>query len=248
MGLSPRAVRWVRFALTVAVLAAAGFAYLFSAGLRSEVDRAVAILGRGDVAGLRDYILSFGAWAPVVSALIMVFQGLAAPLPAFVVAFANGLAFGTLWGGMLSLASATLAAALSFWISRLLGRGPVEALVGSKSLGSADRWFARWGAYAVLVARLVPVVSFDVVSYAAGLTRMRFPGFILATVVGMTPATFVYAYLGGRAPQYVWVLLAAFGLVVAGGLVTAVVRRRKRGEPLPLAETDGTIDEGGQDL
>lgn len=248
MVLDPRGLRWTRFALTAAVLGAVGLAYLFSATFRSEVDRTVAILSRGDVAALRDYILSFGAWAPVVSALLMVLQGLVAPLPAFVVTFANGLAFGMFWGGVLSLASATVAAALSFWISRLLGRGPVEALVGSRSLGSADRWFARWGAYAVLVARLVPVVSFDLVSFAAGLTRMRFSGFILATVVGATPAAFVYAYLGHRAPQYAGVLLAVFGLVIAGALVAAIVRRRRRGQLVPLAGEDGTIDEEDQDL
>lgn len=49
-----------------------------------EVDRAAALLGRRDVSGLRDYILSIGLWAPVVSALLMVLQALVAPLPAFV--------------------------------------------------------------------------------------------------------------------------------------------------------------------
>jgi uncharacterized membrane protein YdjX (TVP38/TMEM64 family) len=231
------------------VLAAFGLAYLLSEGFRSEVDRAVAILGRGDVAGLRDYILSFGAWAPIVSALLMILQALVAPLPAFVLSFANGLAFGTFWGGMLSLASASLAAVVSFWIARLLGRGPVEALVGRTHLGAADRWFLRWGAYAILAARLVPVVSFDIISYAAGLTRMGFWQFMLATVVGMAPATFIYSYLGGQAPQYVQVLLVAFGVVIAGAVVAAVLRRRRQGKRVPLAERKDAIEEndGGLD-
>lgn len=238
MKLSPRTIRWVRFALGLVILAAFGLAYLLSEGFRSEVDRAVEILGRGDVAGLRDYILSFGAWAPIVSALLMILQALVAPLPAFVLSFANGLAFGAFRGGMLSLVSASLAAAVSFWIARLLGRGPVEALVGQAHLGAADRWFVRWGAYAVLVARLVPVVSFDIISYAAGLTRMGFWRFMLATMVGMAPATFLYAYLGGQAPQYVQVLLVAFGVVIAGAVVAAVIRRRSQGKRVPLIEND----------
>jgi uncharacterized membrane protein YdjX (TVP38/TMEM64 family) len=249
VNLGPRTVRWVRFALGLVVLAAFGLAYLLSEGFRSEVDRAVAILGRGDVAGLRDYILSFGAWAPIVSALLMILQALVAPLPAFVLSFANGLAFGTFWGGMLSLASASLAAVVSFWIARLLGRGPVEALVGRTHLGAADRWFLRWGAYAILVARLVPVVSFDIISYAAGLTRMGFWQFMLATVVGMAPATFIYSYLGGQAPQYVQVLLVAFGVVIAGAVVAAVLRRRRQGKRVPLVERKDAIEEnhGGLD-
>ncbi len=243
MRLDPSAARWIRFGSALAFLSAVGIAYLLSAEFRSEVDRAVAILSWGDVLGLRDYILSFGVWAPIVSALLMVLQALMLPLPAFVITFANGLAFGTFWGGILSLVSASLAAALSFGISRALGRGVVEALVGGTSLESADRWFLRWGAYAVLVARLVPIISFDVISFAAGLTRVRFWWFVAATAVGMAPATFVYSYLGARAPQYVWVLLVVFGAVIAGVVVVAIVRRRRQGKPVPLSEQEGTIEE-----
>ncbi len=248
MKLGPRTIRWVRFALGLVVLAVFGLAYLLSEGFRSEVDRAVAILGRGDVAGLRDYILSFGAWAPVVSALLMILQTLVAPLPAFVLTFANGLAFGSFLGGTLSLVSASLAAAVSFWIARLLGRGPVEALVGRAHLGAADRWFLNWGAYAILVARLVPVVSFDIVSYAAGLTRVGFWRFILATMAGMGPATFLYAYLGGQAPQYVQVLLVAFGVVIAGAVVAALLRRRRQGKRIPVVEEEQTVDKSEENF
>ncbi len=143
----------------------------------------------------------------------------------------------------MSLVSASAAAALSFGISHALGRGVVGAMVGGASLESANRWFSRWGAYAVLVARLVPIISFDVISFAAGLTRMRFWWFVTATAVGMAPATFVYSYLGGRAPQYVRVLLVTFGIVVAGAVVAAVVRRRKQSKPVPLSEERDAIEE-----
>ncbi len=233
MKLDARTIRRVRLALALGLLAAFGLAYLLSEAFRSDVDLAAGILYRGDISGLRDYILSFGAWAPVVAALLMIFQALVAPLPAFVLTFANGLAFGTFWGGILSLGSATLAAAISFWLARALGRGPVEALVGKAGLESSDRWFERWGVYAVLITRLVPILSFDVISFAAGLTRMGFWGFLIATAVGAAPATFVYSYLGGRAPQYVQVLLVAFGIVIAGAMVIAIVRRRRQGKPVP---------------
>jgi uncharacterized membrane protein YdjX (TVP38/TMEM64 family) len=225
--LDTRRVRRIRLALAVSALAAAGLLYLLSPSFRDEVGLVSGILAGGDVSGLRGYILSFGAWAPVVSTLLMVLQAIAAPLPAFLITFANGLAFGAFWGGLLSVFGATVAAAVSFWLARALGRGPVEALVGGTSLENADHWFARYGAYAVLVARLVPVLSFDVISFAAGLTRMRFPGFLVATVLGMSPATFVYAYLGGRAPQYVEALFLVFGVVIAVTLIAAFLRRRK---------------------
>lgn len=231
--LDTRRVRRIRLTLAVVVLVAAGLAYLLSPGFREEIELVSGILARGDVSGLRDYILSFGAWAPVVSTLLMVLQAIAAPLPAFLITFANGLAFGAFWGGLLSVFGASVAAAVSFWLARALGRGPVEALVGGTSLETADHWFARYGAYAVLVGRLIPILSFDVISFASGLTRMRFPGFLLATIIGMAPATFVYAYLGGHAPQYVEALFLVFGVVLAITLVAAFLRRRKRKRRTP---------------
>ncbi len=227
MALDERTVQRLRLGFSLALVITSGVVYLLSETVRRETNRGVSMLAAGDIGGVRDFILSFGVWAPIVSALLMILQALAAPLPAFVIAFANGLAFGAFWGGMLSLVSATAAAALSFGLARALGRSAVQGLLGKAGLESADRWFARYGVYAVLVARLVPIVSFDVISYAAGLTRMGFWGFLSATVLGMLPATFIYSYLGEQAPQYVWVLLLAFGVVIAVAVIVALVRRQQ---------------------
>ncbi len=221
-------MRWVQAGLILCIAAAFGLLYLLSAGFRSEVNRALGILGHGDVAGLREYILSFGAWAPVASSLLMVLQALAAPLPSFLITFANGLAFGVFQGWVLSVFGHTLAAAVCFWISRSLGRGFVEALVGRAGLESADRWFARWGLYAVFLARLIPGVSFDIISYAAGLTPMGFRSFITASILGIVPQTFFYSFLGHRAPEYVWAFLV-FSAIVAVSAVAAVAIRRRKG-------------------
>ena len=209
-----------------------GLLYLLLEGFRAETNRALGILGRGDIAGLKDYILSFGVWAPVASCFLMVLQALVAPVPSFLITFANGLAFGVFWGWMLSLFGHVLAAAVCFGISRALGRVPVEVLVGKTGLESADRWFANWGIYAVFVARLIPGIAFDVISYAAGLTRMRFRNFIVATTLGIFPQTFLYSFLGRQAPEYVGLFLVTSGLVVAGVLAVAILRyRRQRRRP-----------------
>ena len=226
-----RRIRWLRFWLLLAGVVAFGLVYVLVDGFRAETNRAVGILGRGDVAGLRDYIVSFGFWAPVASCSLMVLQALAAPVPSFLITFANGLAFGVFWGWMLSLFGHVLAAAVCFGVSRALGRTPVEVLVGRAGLDSADRWFERWGTYAVFAGRLVPGVAFDAISYAAGLTRMRFGGFMLATTLGILPQTFLYSYLGQRAPEYVGLFLFTTALVALGALVCALIRRgRKRRE------------------
>jgi uncharacterized membrane protein YdjX (TVP38/TMEM64 family) len=124
-----------------------------------------------------------------------------------------------------------LAAVLCFWIARSLGRAPVEALLGRFGLGSADKWFRKWGTKGVFVSRMIPGVGFDAVSYAAGLTPITFGAFLLATTAGSAPQTFIYAWLGQSAPDSARLLLIlSTGVlaVVIGGALIANRRATKR--------------------
>lgn len=226
-GVDAQAAWWIQASIILFIALVFGLLYLFWGGFRTEVNVAAGILSRGDIEGLRDYILSFGVLAPIASLALMVLQAIAAPLPSFIITFANGLAFGIFWGWLLSLFGHTLAAAVCFGISRALGRAPVEVLVGKAGLESADRWFARWGMYAVFAARLVPGVSFDIISYAAGLTRMRFGSFIAATALGVMPQTFLYSFLGRQAPEYVGLFFVTTAIVIVGFIGYVIHRRRK---------------------
>ena len=225
-GLDARPIRWLRLLLLASAVTVFGLLYLLSEGFRSETNRAVGILGHGDIAGLRDYIVSFGLWAPVASCFLMVLQALVAPVPSFLITFANGLAFGIFWGWMLSVFGHVLAASVCFGISRALGRIPVEVLVGKAGLESADRWFARWGAYAVFAGRLLPGVAFDAISYGAGLTNMRFRNFLAATALGIVPQTFLYSYLGRQAPEYVGLFLVTTGVFLLAVIVVGAIKYR----------------------
>ena len=231
-GRDARTIRWLRLLLLASAAVLFSLLYLLSGGFRTETNRALGIVERGDIAGLRDYIVSFGLWAPVASCFLMVLQALVAPVPSFLITFANGLAFGVFWGWMLSLFGHVLAASVCFGISRALGRVPVEVLVGKTGLESADRWFARWGVYAVFAGRLLPGVAFDAISYAAGLTNMRFRNFIAATALGIFPQTFLYSYLGRQAPEYVTLFLVTSVIFLLVVIVVAAVRfRRERRRP-----------------
>lgn len=150
-----------------------------------------------DIDLARDYILSYGIWAPVVSFLLMVLQSVVAPLPAFIITFANAGIFGWIKGAILSWSSAMAGAALCFYIARFLGREVAEKLTSKTALKNIDNFFEKYGKYAVLIARLLPFISFDIVSYAAGLTSMGFWEFFIATGVGQLPATIIYSYIGG---------------------------------------------------
>jgi uncharacterized membrane protein YdjX (TVP38/TMEM64 family) len=217
-------LRWLQLGLALALAGLSCLAYWLIGPFQAEIDRAVTVLSSGDLERLRAYIQSYGNWAPVASLLLMVLQALAAPVPSFAITFANGLAFGVFWGWLLSVAGHALAASVCFWLARSLGRQPVEMLSGKIGLSSVDGWIERRGATTVLMTRLVPGISFDAVSYAVGLTGMRYGRFIAATVAGTMPQTLLYAYLGQEAPQYAWILLLASGLTIAFTVTFSLLR------------------------
>ena len=220
--------KFVSLKARILLLAAAVFLLLFFA-IPSFHDWLASIFDLfSDPQAMREYIAAYGPLAPVISALLMIFQSVAAPLPAFLITFANGLLFGVWWGAALSWSSAMLGAALCFFIARYFGRPVVVKLVSEPALASSDRFFDRYGKHAVLIARLVPIISFDVISYGSGLAGMGFLGFWLATGIGQLPATILYSYLGDEATGTIKILFWVFGIVIAISIVTVLIKRRSK--------------------
>ena len=171
--------------------------YLFVKPVNSFINQMVHYLSMLDLDSLKEYILSFGVWAPIISFILMILQSIAAPLPAFLITFANAALFGWVKGSILSWSSAMVGAAVCFFIAKYLGRDVVEKLTSKFAIESVDSFFEKYGKHTILIARLLPFMSFDLVSYAAGLTSMSFISFFVATGIGQLPATIVYSYVGG---------------------------------------------------
>lgn len=218
-------MKWV--ALAVLILAVG--ICLTVPSLRAWLGEVFALLSSMDVDRVVNYIRSFGAWAAVISFCLMILQSVAAPIPAFLITFANAAVFGWWQGTILSWCSAMAGAAVCFWISRLLGRDVVEKLVSRTALGSVDVFFERYGKHTILICRLLPFVSFDLVSYAAGLTGMGFWGFFLATGIGQLPATIVYSYVGGMLTGGVKLFVTALLILFAFTVLIALFRKIYRG-------------------
>ncbi|UOW67089.1 TVP38/TMEM64 family protein [Paraclostridium bifermentans] len=170
--------------------------YLFVGPVNRFINQMIFYLSMLNLESLKQYILSFGIWAPIISFILMILQSVAAPLPAFLITFANAALFGWVKGALLSWTSAMAGAALCFYIARFLGRDTVEKLTSKFAIDSVDVFFNKYGKHTILIARLLPFISFDLVSYASGLTSMSFVSFFIATGIGQLPATIIYSYVG----------------------------------------------------
>jgi uncharacterized membrane protein YdjX (TVP38/TMEM64 family) len=200
------------------------------------------LLAVGDLSGVREHLRGFGPWAPAVAFALIQVQAVVAPLPSFPVIYANGLLFGTLWGGLLSWVSVLVSAALCFALARLWGRPLVERVVSPAALRRADALFERYGVFAVLLGRLLPLTAFDLLSYAAGLTPMRLRPFLVATAIGMTPATFLMAAAGDLGGGSLGMLVGAAAGIAALAGTAAWLRpwvRARLDLRAPVAEPEG---------
>ena len=222
--LSRRGV-WVQRGVIVAILAACGAAYWLAPPVRTTVDAVLGAFASGDFGQMRTFIASYGGWAAAISFLLMIAQSVAAPLPAFLLTIANANLFGWWQGAILSWTSAMAGAAVCFWIARVFGRDAVEKLATRGALAKIDDFFEQHGDMSVLIARLLPFVSFDFVSYFAGLTGMSFGSFMLFTGIGQLPATIVYSYVGGMLTGGGKLLLT--GLLILFALAALVVLVRQ---------------------
>lgn len=160
--------------------------------------------------------LDAGPWAWALLAGALFLAVVVGPIPTVPITIACGLILGPVAGFALAWASALTGAAASFWLARLAGRPLVERLAGQPIAfypGRSERMLF----WIVLGCRLVPVISFALVSYGAGLTPMTARAFLLATGVGMIPMTALFIAVGAAAT--VDPLWAALGGLLAVAIV-----------------------------
>jgi len=182
-----------------------------------------------DAGALKSRVDRLGPWGPLAVIGLMVLAILVSPIPSAPIALAAGALYGHTWGTLYVLLGAELGALAAFGIARLAGHEVLRHWFGERlSLG----WFGSQNALMGLVfaSRLLPFVSFDLVSYAAGLTVLSWWRFAIATLAGIVPASFLLAHFGAEmvAGDGNQALLAALalGVLVAIPIVANFIRRR----------------------
>ena len=104
--------------IVLVLIAAAIASYFLVEPVKTTLDQIFSMFATGDFAVVKDFVESYGPYAMAVSALLMIFQSLMAPLPAFLITFANANLFGWWQGAILSWSSAMAGAALCFWLAK----------------------------------------------------------------------------------------------------------------------------------
>ncbi|HTN43987.1 MAG TPA: TVP38/TMEM64 family protein [Nitrospiria bacterium] len=179
---------------------------------------------------IRDSIQSVGYLAPLLYVLIYS----VAPVffvPGWIITIGGGLAFGPLWGTILTVMGATIGATLAFLVGRYLGRDFVTRLLKEKfkTIGLLDERAASRGFEVIFFLRLIPLIPFNALDYMAGISKIGTRDYILGTFLGIIPGTFAYVYLGSTLTHIrSWGFTLAIGLLILLSLIPIFYKRRKK--------------------
>ena len=218
-------LKWV--AATLVVLGAAAIVWAFAT---LEFDASV----EGTAQQIRDW----GMWGVAGSIGLMVAHTFL-PFPAEIIACANGMVYGPWWGAVITWVGAMLGASFAFAAVRTLGRPFVERMVPAAQWERMSLWTQDRGAAVLLVARLVPVIAFNLINYVAALTGISWWTFLWATGLGILPLVILLSILGDRMlamPLWAWVLLVVLAVAAWGVLYRQ--RRRLRRNDLVKSRSD----------
>lgn len=210
-------------ATLVAALALTGLLFAID-----PIRDAVGAAFSGDLGEMRDELDSLGAAAALVLIGIALVHAIV-PFPAEFPTAAAGFVLGFAIAFPLMVLAWTLSCLAAYGLARVVGPPVLDRLVGEERMAAADRLIARGGWPILLAGRLIPIVPYNVVSYAAGATRVPPGRFAWTTAVGVMPLTALTALLGQRLqePRFddpvLWAVL--LGVVALLALARPVGRR-----------------------
>lgn len=186
-------------------------------------------------ATLRDFIQSFGRLAVLAYIIAYALNTVSIMPPIAALSLTAGLAFGAVWGAFYLMIGAMIGTTAAFLISRYFGRIFIEKMLKGK-FNKLDEKLAKNGFMTILFFRVIPLVPYEALNYAGGLSCIKFKDYFLATFLGLIPGVIVSAFFGGSlgeiksirdmfAPKFL-IAIGLIALIIAVPTIYQIVKRR----------------------
>jgi uncharacterized membrane protein YdjX (TVP38/TMEM64 family) len=185
-----------------------------------------------DSDALKQAIDALGVLGPLAIIVLMTLAVVFSPIPSAPIAMVSGAIYGHLIGAVYVIIGAEAGALIAFFIARAMGRDHLIRWFGSSLntglLGSQNALM-----FVIFASRLMPFVSFDLMSYAAGLSALKLWRFAIATFAGIIPASLFLTHFGGalatgNSSEAIWSSLALGAITGLPLIYVAVQSRRKK--------------------
>ncbi len=201
-------------------------AYGLWPGFREGVHEGIQVLAGGDRERISRWVEQFGLLGPLVISLAMVAQMFLIVIPSVALLVVAVLAYGGFWGVLISLAAIATASTVGYAAGAWLGPRTVHRFIGRDTEQKVTHYVEKYGVWAVIIARLSPVLSNDAISFVGGILRMGYWRFMAATLAGTLPLTLLIAWLEADTERLETGLWWLSGLSLAAFAAWLVYNRR----------------------
>ena len=152
-------------------------------------------------AGLFEWLANAGPLGVAIYAAVFVVAAVCL-VPGSILTIGAGVAYGLVWGTLIASTASAVAATAAFLVARTIARRRVAAWAQSdRRFAALDAAIGDHGLKLVILVRLSPLIPFNVLNYALGMTRVRLRDYALGSFLGMLPVTVLYVYIGSLAGQ-----------------------------------------------
>lgn len=214
--------------ISILILASVVSAYFLVPDVRLSLNRAWEVLTSGDPQQTREWVAGFGWLGPLVIIIVMVLQMFLIIIPSWLLMIVAIIAYGPVWGSLIVLIGIFVASSTGYIIGRYVGPEVTVRLIGEKAQNKISDFIDQYGAWAIMITRINPLLSNDAISFMAGLLKMRYRVFILSTMVGILPLVILIAWLGqltgGLKKGLVWLSIIS----LAGFIIFVIWDRRQQ--------------------
>ncbi|MEA5535006.1 TVP38/TMEM64 family protein [Crocosphaera sp. XPORK-15E] len=145
--------------------------------------------------GLKEILAQAGWFAPFIYMSVLVISVVISQIPAVPLVMAAGMVWNPPLATLYSVAGGFLGGLLAYYLGRTLGRNALKMLTGKVFSFSKDKGEIHLG-FLIFITRLIPLFSFDLISYASGFAGISLPIYASSTLLGMIPPTFLLTYMG----------------------------------------------------
>ncbi len=189
--------------------------YFFVPAFQDFIQETWAVLMSKDEDKISQYFKAFGLWGPLLIIVFISIQMFLIIFPNVLLVVVSSLAYGPIWGTILSIIGSITASSVGYGIGNAFG-SKVRKSFNEQKLKKMQRLLDRYGFGTVAIFHLCPFISNDAISIAAGLSKMNFTKFMLATLAGAIPFTIAIAWFGRETETMMsglyWV--GGFGLAI----------------------------------
>ncbi len=176
---------------------------------------------------VEDFINSYGKFAAIIYILIFAARTLLVVFPVSILVVLGGSIFGPICGFLYSMVAIFISASLAFFLSRYLGKSFVQRILKNRA-DKVDLKIEQHGFKIIFFMRISMVFPYDIMNFAAGLTKVKYKEFILGTLLGIAPEVFALNYLGDNIRNPVWWHFAISALLIVVTVAVPLISKRRK--------------------